>query len=123
MLCLEWWAFELLTLGSAYFGVVPQAVTVLSIHIMSIMYMIQLGFRQGVQMYVGKSIGENNVSLAKEYMDVSNKLAALLICSCSVFFYLCSKQIVSLFTTNTEIYDLFISILPLSYLAILGDNL
>ena len=43
MLCLEWWAFEVMTLITGYIGVDEQASQVIIINIVAIMYMVSLG--------------------------------------------------------------------------------
>ena len=43
MVCLEWWAFEVMTLITGYIGVNEQASQVIIINIVAIMYMISLG--------------------------------------------------------------------------------
>jgi len=75
MLCPEWWAFELLIILSGYIGVNDQAVMVVSLNLVGILFMFPLGFNEAAAAVVGNSMGENNPDLAKKYLKLTTFIA------------------------------------------------
>ena len=59
MLLPEWWAFEFLIIMAGYIGVKDQAVMVVSLNLLGLMWMFPLGFSEAAAAVVGNSMGEN----------------------------------------------------------------
>ena len=57
MQCLEWWAFEVMTLIAGYIGVTEQASQLVLLNIIALLYMIALGIQQAATSTVGSQIG------------------------------------------------------------------
>jgi MATE family multidrug resistance protein len=57
MLCLEWWAFEIMTLFAAYISMNATAVQVIIINIAGLIFMPFLGLQASASVLVGKRIG------------------------------------------------------------------
>ena len=43
MMCLEWWAYEVMTLMAGYIGVNEQAAQIVLMNIVALLYMVSLG--------------------------------------------------------------------------------
>jgi len=80
MLCLEWWAFEAMSLITGYIGVDEQAAQLLIFNIIGILFMFALGIQQVASSLIGKQIGMNNIRKAKEYHKALNFVAFVIIC-------------------------------------------
>lgn len=53
MLCLEWWAFEVICIMVGYIGVNEQAANVIIFQIVALLFMIALGFSQASCSMIG----------------------------------------------------------------------
>ena len=61
MVCLEWWAYQIMTLLSGYLGVHEQAAQILITNVSGILFMISLGLQQAQSTFVGQEIGKNDI--------------------------------------------------------------
>ena len=59
MLVPEWWAFEFLIILAGFLDVKDQAVMVVSLSLLGILFMLPTGFSEAAAAVVGNSIGEN----------------------------------------------------------------
>jgi MATE family multidrug resistance protein len=57
MLCLEWWAFEIMTLLAAYISLTATAVQVIMMNMAALIFMPILGLQASASVLVGKRIG------------------------------------------------------------------
>ena len=65
MLCLEWWAYEVMTLMSGYIGVKEQAAQIVLMNMIAFMFMFALGLSSAASTTVGHQIGRGDVVKAK----------------------------------------------------------
>jgi MATE family multidrug resistance protein len=111
MLCLEWWAFEIMTLITGYIGVTEQAAQIILLNIVGTTFMIALGLQAAASATVGQQIGNGNVPKAKEYFKV-NMTSSFLIIFCAVSTVLIfSRQVLGIFTGNMEVIDMCESVI------------
>lgn len=61
MLCIEWWAFEVMTLVTGYISVDAQASQVVILNIIALMFMFSLGLQQAAASTIGQCIGSSDV--------------------------------------------------------------
>ena len=54
MLCLEWWAYEMMTLMAGYLGVNEQAAQIVMLNIIAFMFMFALGLSSAASTVVGQ---------------------------------------------------------------------
>jgi MATE family multidrug resistance protein len=57
MLCLEWWAFEVMTLLAGYIGVDEMAAQVIIMNVLALVFMIAVGLLQAATCLIGQQIG------------------------------------------------------------------
>jgi MATE family multidrug resistance protein len=57
MLCLEWWAFEVMTLLAGYIGVDEMAAQVIIMNVLALVFMIAVGLQQAATCLIGQQIG------------------------------------------------------------------
>jgi MATE family multidrug resistance protein len=67
MVCMDMWAFSLLTFISHFLGVNENAGQVILLNVLSLLYSIPLGFSSGACALIGKNIGKGKVATAKIY--------------------------------------------------------
>jgi MATE family multidrug resistance protein len=103
MLCLEWWAFEVMSLICGLIGVEEQAAQVILINIVGIIFMIAMGIQQASSANIGWAIGTGDIYKAKEYLYVSNWIAFVLSSVCTLIFLLFGKQMVMVFTSSESL--------------------
>jgi MATE family multidrug resistance protein len=65
MICVEWWAFEIMSLAAGYLGVLQLDTFIICLNIISICYCIPLGIGIAASTIVGNSLGAGNYSEAK----------------------------------------------------------
>jgi MATE family multidrug resistance protein len=57
MLCLEWWAYEIMTVFAAYISLKATAAQVILINLASLFFMPVLGLQISASVLVGQRIG------------------------------------------------------------------
>lgn len=57
MLCLEWWAFELMTMFSAWISMDATAAQIVILNTACIAFMPALGLQYAASVLIGKAIG------------------------------------------------------------------
>ena len=100
MICLEWWAFELMTLMSGYISVKAQASQVLLINLSAVMYMTSQGLNTSAAANIGQQIGKQNVQKAKDYYKVTIWVSFFTISLVVVSIYVFAEEVFSGFTNN-----------------------
>lgn len=80
MLCLEWWAYEVMTLMAGYIGVTAQAAQIVLMNMVAFMFMFALGLSSAACTTVGHQIGRGNIAKAIEYYHISRHIALFIIC-------------------------------------------
>ncbi|KAL6840665.1 hypothetical protein ACP4OV_029529 [Aristida adscensionis] len=124
MVCLEYWAFEVLVLIA---GLLPNSTVSTSLIAMcvsteAIAYMVTDGFSAAVSTRVSNEIGAGNVDEAKKAVFVTMKLSVLLAVSFVLLLVFGHRQWASLFSRSTVIVSKFAAIAPLMVVSILLDS-
>lgn len=86
MLCLEWWAFEVMTLIAGYIGVEYQASHIVLMNIIAFLFMFALGLQTAGIATIGNRIGANEVDKARQYFSVLKHLSFIFILSLLIIF-------------------------------------
>jgi len=124
MVCLEYWAFELLVLIA---GLLPNSTVSTSLIAMcasteAIAYMITFGFSAAVSTRVSNEIGAGNVARAKNAVSVTLKLSVFLAVSFVALLALGHTQWARLFSGSATIVSEFAAIAPLMAVSIVLDS-
>ncbi|KAL6657996.1 hypothetical protein ACP70R_005776 [Stipagrostis hirtigluma subsp. patula] len=124
MVCLEYWAFELLVLIA---GLLPNSTVSTSLIAMcssteAIAYMITFGFSAAVSTRVSNEIGAGNVDRAKNAVSVTMKLSVLLAVSFVLLLALGHGLWARLFSGSAVIVSEFAAITPLMVVSIVLDS-
>jgi len=124
MVCLEYWAFELLVLIA---GLLPNSTVSTSLIAMcasteAIAYMITFGFSAAVSTRVSNEIGAGNVARAKNAVSVTLKLSVFLAVSFVALLALGHIQWARLFSGSATIVSEFAAIAPLMAVSIVLDS-
>ncbi|MCD7468609.1 hypothetical protein HAX54_006973 [Datura stramonium] len=120
MVCLEYWAFEILVLLA---GLMPNSETTTSVvtQCETIAYMISYGLSAAASTRVSNEIGAGNIGKAKQAMGVTLKLAILAALIADMGLGFGHKAWASLFSDNAEIIHKFASMTPLLLVSFLFD--
>ncbi|XP_060167626.1 protein DETOXIFICATION 18-like [Lycium barbarum] len=123
MVCLEYWAFEILVLLA---GLMPNSETTTSVVAMcvnteTIAYMISYGLSAAASTRVSNEIGAGNIGKAKQAMAVTLKLAILSALIVDTALGFGHKYWANLFSDNAEIIHRFSSMTPLLLVSFLFD--
>lgn len=124
MVCLEYWAFELLVLLA---GLMPHAATSTSLIAMcvnteAIMYNLTYGFSAAVSTRVSNELGAGNVDRAKNAMFVTLKLSVFLAAAVVLGLVFGHNIWASSFSDSKEIIREFAYMTPLLAISILLDS-
>ena len=71
MLGVEWWSFEIAVLLSGYMGVNENCAQIIFMSLSVVGNQISRGFRTGLQIYAGQSVGREDIPTAKKYFRIS----------------------------------------------------
>jgi MATE family multidrug resistance protein len=121
MLCLEWWAWEIMTLLSGYIGVTDQAANVLFFQINGMVFMVCLGLQTASGANIGQQIGRGNIKKAQAYFYAANCVSLVVIILTITFVFALRRPAFSMFTTNKELNDKATSVMWLVCLCWLPD--
>ncbi|RCV13149.1 hypothetical protein SETIT_2G324100v2 [Setaria italica] len=124
MVCLEYWAFELLVLIA---GLLPNSTVSTSLIAMcssteAIAYMITFGFSAAVSTRVSNEIGAGNVDRAKNAVSVTLKLSVFLALSFVLLLASGHTLWAGLFSGSATIASEFAAITPLMMVSIVLDS-
>ena len=106
MLCLDWWAWELLVLISGYLGVAEQASTIIIQQLVVLAYMTATGFESAASALVGQHIGKGDVAKAKQYYKTISVLVVALLIVVTLIMNTFRVQIVSVFSKDQNLLNL-----------------
>ncbi|CAD6217976.1 unnamed protein product [Miscanthus lutarioriparius] len=124
MVCLEYWAFELLVLIA---GLLPNSTVSTSLIAMctsteAIAYMITFGFSAAVSTRVSNEIGAGNVERAKNAVSVTMKLSVFLAVTFVLLLAFGHGLWARLFSGSATIVSAFGAITPLMVISIVLDS-
>jgi MATE family multidrug resistance protein len=110
--CSVWWAFEILALGASYLGIVPLASFSTCMSLIDIFYNTSLGVAIIVGNKTGNLIGESMVN--KTIFTIRCAFITSVFCSllniCIILGF--KRSLASLFTQDSDVVELVVSILP-----------
>jgi MATE family multidrug resistance protein len=112
MTCSEWWAFEILALGASYLGIVPLASFSVVMSLIDLFYNVNYGVATIAGNKVGNLIGDSMVNKAiftTRCAFITSVFCSLLNISIFLGF---RRFFASLFTQDTDVIELAVSILP-----------
>jgi len=85
-------------------GTIEQAITNILIQLSSFIFMPCIGIGIASATYMGQNLGKNNPSLAKTYVMEAVKIGVILIGGLGLIEFFFSKEILTLFTSNEDIW-------------------
>ncbi|XP_067866738.1 multidrug and toxin extrusion protein 1-like [Heterodontus francisci] len=113
MLCIEWWSYEIGAFLAGIIGEVELGAQCIVYQIITVVYMLPLGFSVAASLHVGNALGARNPEKAKN----SAKVVLWCVVFCSSVICLIQGAINDMlgyiFTTDKEIIQLVIDVLPL----------
>ncbi|KAG9150004.1 hypothetical protein Leryth_010074 [Lithospermum erythrorhizon] len=123
MVCLEYWAFEILVILS---GLMPNSeittsVIAMCVNTEGICYMIAYGLSAAASTRVSNELGSGNVGRAKHAVSVTLKLGLLLALIVDLALGLGHDAFAGLFSNSKVIIDGYTSVVPFLMLSILLD--
>jgi MATE family multidrug resistance protein len=127
MLCLDWWAFEVMILISGLFGVTQQAALIIIMNIAVIFFRISMGFEQAASTLIGKSIGMGSLHDAKHYYKLLRIISTVTLSGLIFILYVYHKPIIGYYTNDEQIqencyilvYVMFFTTFPENFTAML----
>jgi len=102
-LCLEWWAFESLTLASGILGMSSLAATTIVLQLCTVLYNIPFGISVATSVRVGNQLGANNPCGAKRSCHAAVGLAFVVSSGIAAANFLLRDFWAALFTQSTEV--------------------
>jgi MATE family multidrug resistance protein len=121
MVCLEWWAFEVMTLLVGIFGMLEQAANVVVFQIVAFLFMIAMGLSQAAGATIGQQIGANNIPKAKEYYRASMAVSGTVIGVIMVIYFCFNRTWFSIFTNSQDVINAAMSVKYLIFFELLPD--
>ena len=103
MICAEWWFFELNVVVSSYFGVAQLAANAIAQIIDATLFMVPVGFQEGICSLVGSSIGANNVALGTRISKVTFVISYSCCALISVTIFVFRVKIAGLLTQDEQV--------------------
>ncbi|WOL07702.1 hypothetical protein Cni_G16449 [Canna indica] len=124
MVCLEYWAFEILVILA---GLLPNSelstsLIAMCVNTEAIAYMITYGFSAAVSTRVSNEIGAGNIEKAKNAVSVTLKLAVLLGVIVVLLLAFGHDRWASFFSNSHDIIRAFASMTPLLLVSIVLDS-
>ena len=121
MLCLEWWAYEVMTLMSGYLGVTEQASQIVLMNLIAFLFMAACGFQTAAGALIGQQIGKNDVAKAKQYYYVASHLAFVFLAIVVALFVYFKEVSIGLFTNIKSVKDLCESVVWIAAMGVFPD--
>ena len=90
VLSIEWWTYEIVILLSGYMGVNESCAQVIFMSLTVVGHQISRGHRTGLQVYVGQSVGSEDILTAKRYFKISSILTIITVLSTAILMNLFS---------------------------------
>lgn len=116
MLILELLLFEILMILSGCLGSDQQGASITMITITAFFYMVSIGISIAAATLVGNNLGANKPRRAKVYTNMVVVLTIIIPVFFSIFVFLYSEEIASIFTKHENVKRLLLIVLP--YLSI-----
>lgn len=106
IIMLDWTCFEITAVMSGFLGVEAQAVNVIALNIITIVFQIPYGIQQAACALIGQRIGAGDVQEAKALERILSTFATLVNCLELIVFYLIRDRMVLVFTSQESVLRL-----------------
>jgi len=103
MLCFEWWAFELLAIFSGLLGVDQLAAEVITINIVTFIFMIPLGISYAASALTGYFLGRRDFARSRTYSNLAMLYNQLITVVIVLILGFGKSKIAVLFTTEPKV--------------------
>ncbi|KAJ2079598.1 ethionine resistance protein [Coemansia sp. RSA 988] len=110
--CSEWVCFELLNIGSSYFGTAQLAATAITINTGVIVYQISNGLGYSTGPRIGNLIGDGKPRQARIARDMAVMVAVTTGALCLLFLMLCGRWWISVYTNDLEVIRETLKLMP-----------
>ncbi|KAJ2522299.1 ethionine resistance protein [Coemansia sp. RSA 1939] len=121
--CADWICFELLGLGSSYFGATQLAGNAIILNIVVVVYHFSNGIGYVACPRIGNLIGAAKPRQARIAADMSLLATTFTVTVGSLILALCSNWVVSLYTGDSDVIRAALTLVPVSCIVIVGDGL
>ena len=121
MMCLEWWAYEIMLIMTGPLGVVAQAAIVLLVSLNFFVWHIFLGFQSAASFLIGKEIGSNRAVAARNYYHTISGFCMCLWVVVSVVVYVYYEEMAMVFTTNQDVIAATRPVVPVVAIGMFSD--
>ena len=123
MLCFEWWAFELLAIFSGLLSVESLAAEVVTINIVTFIFMIPLGISYAASALTGYFIGRREFDRARKYSNLALLFNQLITLVVVIILGTCQKGIARLFTTEEKVVGVMMQVIYVLMFYVFFDTL
>ncbi|XP_062887475.1 multidrug and toxin extrusion protein 1-like isoform X4 [Mobula hypostoma] len=123
MICIEWWSYEIGIFLSGLMNEVQLGAQCIIYHILSVLYMIPLGFSVSASVHVGNALGARSPQKAKTLARVALLCTGSCAAVTCVILRAVSHALGYIFTSDKEIILLVADVLPLVVIQQLFDSL
>lgn len=113
MVCSEWWAFEILTLAASYLGVVDLASQSIMMTIASTTFILPFGISVSGANRIDHWLECADTKYAKYAANSAVLLSIVFGAGMSVFYKLAAPKLASLFTSQSDLVEVLVAVLPL----------
>ncbi|KAJ2807394.1 ethionine resistance protein [Coemansia guatemalensis] len=110
--CSEWICFELLNIGSSYFGTKQLAATAITINTGALAYQISNGLGYSTSPRIGNLIGDGKPRQARIACDMAVLVAVGTGTLCLLFLMLCGRWWISVYTNDPEVVRETLKLMP-----------
>jgi MATE family multidrug resistance protein len=110
-ICLEWWAFEAMTLITGVLGTSELAASTISMQLVAVSYMTPLGLSMAVSTRVGNALGANQGAGAARSCNVALALCASVSGGISSLWIVVRHLWVPLFTDDADVQAMTVKLL------------
>ncbi|CAO3666417.1 unnamed protein product [Umbelopsis ramanniana] len=113
MVCSEWWAFEILTLAASYIGVVDLASQSIMMTIASTTFILPFGISVSGANRIDHWLECADTKYAKYAANSAVLLSIVFGAGMSVFYKLAAPKLAALFTSQSDLVEVLVAVLPL----------
>lgn len=122
MLCLEWWAYEILSLYAGMLSIKELAANVILFNIITFLFMFPMGIANAVCALVGNSLGDEKPRIAKVFRTMALILIEFITAVLIILMIIFRYSIAYIYTDQQEVADLVAQTIPFFALMMFFDN-
>ena len=112
-----------MTLLAGTLGVEELASQIITVNVSATLFMVPLGIQEAAGAIVGNCIGANDVLMAKKFFTLISKLALVTIAIMCLLTILLRREIVDIFTQDSEVKSITEDVLLLMALFFIFDGM